>query len=419
MYALVDCNNFYTSCEKVFSPALEKKPIVVLSNNDGCVISRSEEAKQIGIRMGAPAHMIEDLIKTNQVNVFSSNYTLYGDMSDRVMKTLSAFVPRMEIYSIDEAFLDMHGLPQGDLLKLAFTIRRTIGQNTGIPVCVGVAPTKTLAKMANRYAKKMHREAGVFWAANQRLVEEMLRYTDVRDVWGIGHQHSRLLKANGFNTAFDLTRAPDDWVRQHLAVVGLRLVNELRGIQALGLEEEQPAKKNICTSRSFGKIITDKNLVKEAISNYAASCAAKLSGQQELAKQLRVFVQTNPFRAQDLQYFRSIIVQLPLATASALDIIRYALKGFEIVYRDGFNYHKGGVELSDFVPADAVQLNLFAGENKKQQKAMAAVEGLNKSLGKETVKVGIQGFAKSYKMRAGMLSPKYTTKLADVITIKH
>src|SRR5918993_220601 len=287
MYALVDCNNFYTSCEKIFNPAIEKKPIVVLSNNDGCVISRSEEAKAVGIRMGAPAHMIEELIITNNVQVFSSNYTLYGDMSDRVMKTLAGFVPRLEIYSIDEAFLDMHNLPDSDLIKLGFDIRRTIRRDTGIPVCVGIAPTKTLAKMANRYAKKVHREAGVFWAANQRLIEEMLRFTQVGEIWGIGHQHGMFLKRHGFATAFDLTRAPDDWIRQNLAVVGLRLVNEIRGIAAIDFEEEQAAKKNICTSRSFGKLVTEKKLVREAISNYAATCATKLSSQHQLAKQLR------------------------------------------------------------------------------------------------------------------------------------
>jgi DNA polymerase V len=419
MYALVDCNNFYASCERVFNPRLERSPIVVLSNNDGCIISRSEEAKQLGIRMGAPAHLVEDLIKKNNVKVFSSNYTLYGDMSDRVMKTLAEYVPRMEIYSIDEAFLDMHDMPHADLLTLGFTIRRTIRQFTGIPVCVGIAPTKTLAKMANRFAKKRHRDLGVFYAANEQMVNEMLAFTEVGDVWGIGHQHALFLKRHGFKTAQDLLQAPDEWIRQHMSVVGLRLVNELRGTPAIDWEFEPAAKKNICTGRSFGKLVTEKNLVKEAMSNYAAACALKLQAQHMAAKQVRVFIQTNPFRAADRQYFRSIIVQLPIASNSTLDIIRYAVRGFEIIYKDGFNYHKAGVELSDFVDEDQLQLNLFESENTKQKTAMAAVEKLNLSLGKDTVKFGIQGFKKAYKARAAFLSPKYTTNLDEVITIRH
>ncbi|MEO6546572.1 MAG: Y-family DNA polymerase, partial [Ferruginibacter sp.] len=309
MYALIDCNNFYCSVERVFNPKLEGRPIVVLSNNDGCVISRSEEAKAAGIVMGTPAHMAMAIFKEHKVAVFSSNYTLYGDMSDRVMKTMAGFVPRMEIYSIDEAFLDMHDLPYTDLLQLGVNIRKTVNKNTGIPVTVGIAPTKTLAKMANRYAKKKHKETGVYWAANKALTDEMLEFIEVGDIWGIGHQYALLLKRHGYKTAAAFTQAPDDWVRDKMSVVGLRLLNELRGIPAIKWEFEVPTKKNICTSRSFGKLSTDITLIQEAVSNYAATCAEKLRRQKSCCKEINIFINTNPHKTEEKQYARSITIQ--------------------------------------------------------------------------------------------------------------
>ncbi len=420
MYALVDCNNFYASCERVFDPKLEKKPVVILSNNDGCIIARSEEAKKAGIAMGAPPHMIPELLRKHKVQIFSSNYTLYGDMSDRVMKTLATFVPRMEIYSIDEAFLDMHQMPHTNLLQLGLNIRRTIRQHTGIPVCVGIAATKTLAKMANRFAKKMHSNAGVYWAADKAQVNEMLSHTAVGDIWGIGHQRTLLLQKNGFKTALDLTRASDDWIRNHMSVVGLRTINELRGIAALDWEFEQPPKKNICTGRSFGILTNDKDLIREAISNYAASCALKLREQKSAAGELRVFLHTNPFRPQDKQYFRSVVVQLPLASNSTPTIIHYVLKGLNLIFKPGYQYHKCGVELRNLVPENETQLNLFDSNSPAKMKAaVAALDKVNGALGKETVRFGVQGFKKSYKARAASVSPCYTTDISQVIKIQH
>jgi DNA polymerase V len=240
------------SCERLFNPKLEGKQVIVLSNNDGCAISRSDKAKALGIEMGTPPFLIKDIIGKGKVAVFSSNYTLYGDISDRVMKTLESFVPRLEIYSIDEAFLDMHDLDYTDLLELGLKIRTAVMQNIGIPVCVGIAPTKTLAKMANRYAKKYRKDIGVHWAANDQLTREMLSATEVGDIWGIGRQYALFLKRNGFNTAFDFLSAPEEWIRKNMTVVVQRLFNELKGIPAISWEFIPPAKKNICTSRSFG-----------------------------------------------------------------------------------------------------------------------------------------------------------------------
>ena len=419
MYALVDCNNFYVSCERVFNPGLIGKPVIVLSNNDGCAISRSDEAKAIGIEMGAVPHLMKEKIEQYHVKMFSSNYTLYGDMSDRVMKTLSSFVPRIEIYSIDEAFLDMGNMPFTDLLQLGMKIKKTIFKNTGIPVCVGIAPTKALAKMANRYAKKKNKAVGVHWAANQYLIDEMLDYTAVGDVWGIGRQYALMLQRNGIKTAMQFTQAPEDFVRSSMSVVGLRLHNELKGIPSIAWEFEPPAKKNICTGRSFGSMISDKNLIKEAMSNYAATCALKLRNQKSAAKEIKVFVHTNPHRTQDQQYFRSVVVQFETATNSTPEIIKYALKGFEIIFKEGIKYMKCGVELREFVPEESVQLNLFSLiDNTKHHKAVMALDKVNKSLGKDLVRFGIQGFDKKFKARAAHLSPCYTTNIKHVIKIK-
>lgn len=420
MYALVDCNNFYVSCERVFNPSLNGKPVIVLSNNDGCAISRSDEAKALGIEMGAVPHLMNEKIAQHGVKMFSSNYTLYGDMSDRVMKTLASFVPRIEIYSIDEAFLDMGNMPFTDLLQLGLKIRTTILKNTGLPVCVGIAPTKALAKMANRYAKKKNKEVGVHWAANQYLINEMLEYTEVGDVWGIGRQYALMLNRNGIKTAMQFTQAPEDFVRSTMSVVGLRLHNELKGIPSIAWEFELPAKKNICTGRSFGSMITDKQLIKEAMSNYAATCALKLRNQQSAAQELKVFVHTNPHRLQDQQYFRSVVIRFETATNSTADIIKYALKGFEIIFKEGIKYMKCGVELRGFVPEESVQLNLFSGtDNTKNKKALMALDKVNKAMGKDLVRFGIQGFQKSFKARAALLSPCYTTNIHHIIRIKN
>jgi len=419
MYALIDCNNFYCSCERVFNPKLEGRPVAVLSNNDGCVISRSEEVKQLGIAMATPAFMIDALLRKNNVAVFSSNYTLYGDMSDRVMKTIARFVPRMEIYSIDEAFLDLHDLPYTNLLTLGITIRETVQRDTGIPVTIGIAPTKTLAKMANRYAKKKHKKTGVFWTANTDLIREILHFTQVNDIWGIGKQYALLLNRNGFKTAADLLTAPDPWVREKMGVVGLRLLNELRGIPTIKWEPSLKPKKNICTSRSFGKLLSDKGEIAEAVANYAAACALKLRNQNSCCKLVQVFLQTNPHKTEERQYFRSLNMELERASNDTAELIRYALKGLDIIYQDGFRFMKAGVIVMDLVPEDRVQESMFDIINRsRSSKLLQAMDRINLLLGKEVVRMAVQGFEKRYKLRADHLSPCYTTNIHQVLKVR-
>lgn len=419
MYALVDCNNFYCSCERVFDPALHNRPVVVLSNNDGCVISRSDEAKALGIAMASPAYMIDDLLKKNNVAVFSSNYTLYGDMSDRVMKTFTSFVPRLEIYSIDEAFLDLHDMSYTNLLLLGMKIRKTVQQNIGIPVSIGIAATKTLAKMANRYAKKKHKSTGVYWAANPNLTEEMLTATEIGDVWGIGRQYALLLNKNGFKTAADFSKAPDDWVRDNMSVVGLRLLNEIRGIPAFEWEFVTLARKNICTSRSFGKLLTSKEDIAEAVVNYAAACATKLRKQNSCCEIIQVFIHTNPHKTEEKQYQRSINVELERASNNSGEIIKYALKGLDVIYQEGYRYMKAGVIVMSLVPEDRVQRSMFDQANiERNKKMMDTIDKVNNSLGREVVRMAVQGFEKNYRLRADHLSPRYTTDINQILKVK-
>jgi DNA polymerase V len=363
--------------------------------------------------------MAREIIEKNNVAVFSSNYTLYGDISDRVMKTLGSFVPRMEIYSIDEAFLDMHDLDYTDLLELGLNIKKTVKQNAGIPVCVGIAPTKTLAKMANRYAKKYRKNIGVHWAANDQLINEMLAVTEVGDIWGIGRQYALFLKRNGFHTALDFISAPEEFIRKNMTVVGQRLFNELKGIPAIAWEFEPPAKKNICTSKSFGKLQTSKAEIAEAVSNYAAACALKLRNQNSCCNSINVFLQTNLHRTQDKQYSRSITIDLQTPTNFTGEIISYALKGFDIIFKQGYNYLKCGVMALDIVLDEKIQASLFDKCNRKKNKtAMQAMDKINQCLGKEIVRLSAQGFEKRYRLKTDYLSFHYTTDINQILKVK-
>ena len=415
MFAMVDCNSFYCSCERLFDPSLERRPVIVLSNNDGCAVSRTDEAKALGIEMGTPEFMIYDKIKAHNIAVFSSNYTLYQDISERVMQTMGAFVPGMEVYSIDEAFLDMHDMPFHDLLRVGTEIKKAVLRNVGIPVCVGIASTKTLAKMANRYAKKRHADAGVFYAANKNLEQQMLRDTLVQEIWGIGKKHGEFLRRNGFRTAEDLAAAPDNWITKHLTVVGLRMVNELRGIPAIKWEFEAPARKNICTSRSFGNLLDDQNILSEAVASHAASCASKLRAQHTVAQRLQVLLQTNSHRTQDRQYARSITIELPVAANDNATIIKTAVRGLKMIYRAGYNYKKCGVVVMDLIPDQRIQSALFDhGAGTKMRALMNAVDDINRVKGKETIRMGAQIGDKKYRLRANHLSKLYTTNLNEL-----
>ena len=420
MYALVDCNNFYCSCERVFNQQLEGRPVIVLSNNDGCAISRSDEAKALGIAMAAPVFMMQKLIDRHRVAVFSSNYTLYGDMSSRIMDTLGSFVPKIEMYSIDEAYLDLGDMMGTDLFQLAMTIRKTVRRNIGIPVSIGIGPTKTLAKMANRHARKHHKQASVFWASDPTLTQEILGASSVEDICGIGHQYALFLSRSGFKTAADFVRAPEDWVKKNLSVVGLRLLYELRGIPSMGWEETKPARKNICTSRSFGNRIAEKNRIAEAMANYAASCAAKLRTDKTCCRSVQVFIQTNPHKTEEAQYLRSVDIELERPSNHNGELIKAALRGLDLIFKAGFLYMKCGVTAMNLVPESVVQASFFDGtDHEKNRKIMRTVDHINHSLGKEIVRTATQGFERPYRLKADYLSPRYTTRIGEILKIKN
>ncbi|MEJ8803398.1 Y-family DNA polymerase [Pontibacter sp. H249] len=419
MIALVDCNNFYASCERVFNPAIRAKPVVVLSNNDGCVIARSAESKELGIRMGEPYFMVKKLVKQHGIEVFSSNYTLYGDMSNRVMKTLAEFTPNLEVYSIDESFLDLGHFYGKDLTQYAWQIKNTVRNWTGIPVGIGVAQTKTLAKIANRLAKKSTKANGVLVLQEPKHIKAALQRTEVADIWGIGRQHAKFLKSRNICTAYDLAQQPDAWVKKNMTVVGLRMVKELQGEACLELEEVPPAKKNICTSRSFGNPVKELTALEEATALYASKCAYKLRKQGSCTSAITVFITTNSF-ADTKQYYNSKTIQLPSPVNSDLHLIQYATFALRSIYREGYIYKKCGVIVSELVPENTIQLGLFSGaDTGKHRDLMQALDGLNQKYGQATVKSAAQGSSKSdWFLKSEHVSPCYTTRLSDVIIAK-
>ena len=419
MYALVDCNNFYASCERVFQPKLKKKPIVVLSNNDGCVIARSNEAKALGVPMGAPAFQYRKLFEENNIHVFSSNFVLYGDMSNRVMQLLRDFSPEMEIYSIDEAFLYFSGMPADfDYTACGAEMRQRVTQGTGIPISVGIAPTKALAKVANRIAKKYpERTGGVYVIDSDEKREKALRWLPVEDVWGIGRQHAKRLKARNINTAYEFTRETDAWVKTHMAIVGLRLKKELQGENCLHLE--LPAdKKSIATTRSFDALYTEFNQLRERVSTFASTCSAKLRKQESVCNSIMVFVHTNFHRADLPQYSRSAVLQLPYPTNSAIELSRFASQALRQIYKSGYAYKKAGVVVMDIQPEATCQLNLFENSNPRHKALMEALDTINENLGVVKVKLASQDAGRTWKMRQEKLSPRYTTRLTDVISVR-
>jgi DNA polymerase V len=416
-FGLIDCNNFYASCERVFNPALNGKPIVVLSNNDGCVIARSSEAKALGIPMGEPAYKLKNLIEGNQVTVFSSNYVLYGDMSHRVMTTISEFAPEMEIYSIDEAFLLLDGFQHIDMKAYGEKVVKTTTRNTGIPVSMGIAPTKTLAKAANRFAKKYPNYKGVCVIDTEEKREKALKLLDIGDVWGIGRQYATKLRYYSVNTAWDFTQRTKSWVRHTMGVVGERTWLELRGTPCVEMDRST-IKKSICTSRSFGERLTELEPISEAIANFAASCAEKLRKQKSLANVLMVFIHTNPFATNQPQYSNQKVIQLPVATNDTTEMINFALLGLKSIYTEGYRYKKGGVIVSEIVPERPLQANLFdTKDREKFNKVMTVMDNLNASYGKQKVKIAAQGFDRKWKLKNEKLSPCYTTKLEDILEI--
>ncbi|GAB3164391.1 Y-family DNA polymerase [Telluribacter humicola] len=419
MFALIDCNNFYASCERVFDPTLEDKPVVILSNNDGCVIARSNEAKALGINMAAPAFMMKEVLEKHQVQVFSSNYALYGNMSNRVMCTLHELVPALEVYSIDEAFLDLRNMPYTDLDKLARRIRKTVRQYTGIPVCVGIAPTKTLAKLANRYVKE-YTKTGVFLIDNDQVRDQALAATAAGDVWGVGRQYGKLLEEHGISSALDLARTDINWIKKHMSVVGERMVRELRGEPCYDLDEQPQPKKGIITSRSFGTPVTDYAILQEAVATFTARCAEKLRKQKSAAHLMHVFTFTNRHRPDQPQYYGSKVLHLPVATNSTMEMIEVAMRGLKLIFRKGYYYKKAGIMVSGLVPEDQVQTDLFAMNERKREldrKALVALDKINRRMGRDTVRVALQGYNSSWHLRQERKSRCYTTRWAELLEI--
>lgn len=418
MFALIDCNNFYASCERVFRPDLNGKPIVVLSNNDGCVIARSNEAKVVGIPMGAPAFKYEKLFKQHDVNVFSANFALYGDMSNRVMTILSDYSPEMEIYSIDECFLKFKGFEKHfNLQKHGEEMRYKVTKWTGIPISVGIAPTKTLSKLANRIAKKFpNKTNGCYSIDNEEKRIKALKWLKIEDVWGIGRQHAKRLNAHNVVTAYDFTQLSDDWVRKNLAVVGLRIKHDLQGIPTLDLEETQ-AKKNIATTRSFETNYTEFEDLNERISTFASVCAEKLRKQKSCCNSIMVFIHSNGYRKDLPQYSRNISIKLPFPTNSSIELATFAKQGLRKIFKQGFAYKKAGVIVQDFTPERVEQTSLFESRNERHIPLMQAIDKINSNLGQHKVRLASQDQKRVWKMKQKKLSPCYTTRLSDIITI--
>ncbi|MDA0747019.1 MAG: Y-family DNA polymerase [bacterium] len=404
LLALVDCNNFYVACERVFNPALENRPVVVLSNNDGCIVARSPEVKALGIEMGIPAFQIRDHLLYNNVQIYSSNYTLYGDMSRRVVLALQKFVPAVETYSIDESFLELPNTSNPN--DLAHTIRHRIRQWTGIPVSIGIGPTKSLAKLANKLAK--HPEQGVFDLTHPPHRNQVMDEISVSEVWGIGPAYTQKLHAAGIETAYQLSRANDRWIQKHLTIVGLRIAWELRGIPCIPLELTPPPRKAICRSRSFGRPITRLSHLKQAVAFHAASAARVLREQGLVAACLQVTIETNPY----VQPYngKSITARLAAPTASTPNLIQCAHAGLKRIYSEGDVYTRAGILLTDLCPENAVQTSLFWNPDSPRTKALlSVVDHINIRFGRGKIHWASEGLEQPWAMRQSYRSHRFTT----------
>lgn len=414
MFGLMDCNNFYASCERVFNPALNGRPVIVLSNNDGCVIARSNEAKALGIKMGVPAYQIKETIHQHGIAVFSSNYTLYGDMSSRVMSILASLAPEIEVYSIDEAFINLDGID--DVQSLGADIVYKVTHGTGIPVSLGIATTKTLAKIANKFAKKYpaYHRVCIIDKEDKRI--RALELTDITDVWGIGRRQAVKLEKQGVKSAYDFTLLPGSWIRKNMTVVGERTWKELRGISCIDMESAPPAKKQICTSRSFGKMVEDIDTMAEAIATHASTCARKLRQQKSYAMSLMVFIHTNNFREDLPQYWRNTVIKLPVPTSDTLEIVHYALAGLHAIFMKGYQYKKAGVIITE-IASSGVQQNLFdTVDRDKRERLMQALDAINGDC-HSYVKLAVQGNGRDWKLRQEQLSRHYTTDMGEILVI--
>ncbi|MEA5006042.1 MAG: Y-family DNA polymerase [Rikenellaceae bacterium] len=418
MIGLADCNSFFVSCERVFNPSLLRKPVVVLSNNDGCVVSRSVEAIRLGIKMGQPVFKIMDLIRDKGVSVFSSNYVLYGDMSQRVMDTLRASVPSIEIYSIDEAFLYLNGMENISLKLFGEELVRKVGRNTGIPISIGISHTKTLAKIASKFAKKYPRLKGACFMEDEHDIKKALKSYPISDVWGIGREYAKMLNNNKINTAFDFTMASPQWIKTKMSVVGLKTWKELRCEPSIDFEESINDKKQICTSRSFSKELSSMDELSQAVASFATTCAAALRRQHSVCGSLHVFILTNPYKEVSPNYYRSVIVPLDSATDSTLEIVKGAISGLTKIYRKDYSYKKAGVILLDITRKESTPADMFCGyDSQKHSALMDTIDKLNARYGNNTLVTATQGVS-GIKANSNHLSRRYTTCWDDIIEVK-
>jgi DNA polymerase V len=418
LFALVDCNSFYVSCERVFYPALKNKPVVVLSNNDGCAISRSQEAKDVGIAMGAPIFKCEDLVRRHDVKVLSANFVLYGDMSARVMSTLSGFTPNLEIYSIDEAFLSLEGFESLGYLSYGRKIRTTVKEQTGIPVSVGIAPTKTLAKVANHIAKDNRKMSGVFCFTDEKDIDQWLEKTPVREIWGIGREKALFLDRNGITNALQLKNAPDNWIKKHLTIMTLRTVQELRGTPSVTLEEIQPNKKAIITSRTFAHEVDSLSDMEEAISSYVSKATEKIRYQNSVAGYIQVFIETNPFKGSYYRNSASIDISPP--TAFTPQLVGIAKRLLAKIYKEGYRYKSCGVMLTNFSDEKLVQQDLFSPvySDSPKQRLMKVMDGFNHSANSGQLFFAAEGLKKAWYMKQSHRSKRFTTRWDEILEIK-
>jgi len=421
MYALIDCNNFYASCERVFQPKWQGKPVVVLSNNDGCIISRSEEAKALGIGMAEPEFKIRDMLKEHGVGVFSSNYSLYGDLSERVMGIVQLYTPNVEVYSIDEAFLDFNGVNVPDFHAKGLEMRNRVLKWLSLPICVGVAPTKTLSKAANRIAKKyQERTEGVYVIDTEEKRIKALKWLKIEDVWGIGYRTVRKLKAKNILTAYDFTLPHlEPWIKSEMGVVGMRIKMELEGTPAIGDGAVPEKKKSIATTRSFPKQLTNYDLIRERVSTFATVTAEKLRKQNSMCHTIIVMLVADKHKIENTKYHYSRAVTLPFATNSALTISGAAVQLLKDMLEstDTVKFKKAGVIVSELVPDNTKQFNMFTEEDPRHLSLMKAMDKVNAKMGSRVIRLGAQA-EKTWDMKQEMRSPRYTTNINDILVVQ-
>jgi len=402
--ALVDCNAFYVSCERLFKPHILKKPVVVLSNNDGCIISRSSEAKVLGIKMGDPYFKAKEIIIKNNVHVFSSNYSLYGDISRRVMRILKYFVPKIEIYSIDEAFLDLSSISNNEILPFSKKIRNTILQWTGIPTSIGIANTKTLSKIANHIAKK--EKSGIINLLDIKNIDSLLEEIDINDVWGVGKKLSKFYIKNGINNAKQLKNLPNNWIKNNSNVLSSRTAMELKGISCISLDTYQAKRKSCCVSRSFEKKVENFIELSESIVAHCLNAAEKIRSESLLAKSITIFIRTSPFQNKKIFYSNSETIDFPIATDNSIEIVKYALNGLRSIFKKGYKYQKTGITLSGLSDSEKIH-NLFSSaKDNKIKTLMKSIDYTNYRYGRSTLSLANAGLNKKWNLRR-----KYSSKI--------